>query len=115
MITKFFTICIIVFGIAFASYADDMEDAARIDRMFVNDMSSVCFYCDVQYIRNGVVEKTERIYSGIEYKRLRAEFEARREADTAFYAKCPLKPEFTKHNEYVENYVGFVRMRREVI
>jgi hypothetical protein len=112
-------------SVAYASDRD-MDNFAKINTMFTNDIASVARYCDLNYMT--IVDtsapanpeaystyRTARIYTHADYVKARVEFEAKRQAGTALYIDCPLKSEYEKLTggmKTIEDFIAFQPMTK---
>jgi hypothetical protein len=99
----------------------DMDNFAKVDSMFLNDIASVARYCDLHYKtivdttapalpESYITVRTIRIHTHAEYARAQAEFRAQRQAGTALYAVCPLRDEFVRITggmKTIEDFIAF--------
>lgn len=117
-----FAVLIVLMSISFAYASDrDTDNLAKVDRMFLDDIASVARYCDLHYKtivdttapaipESYITTRTVRVYTHAQFVNRHAEFRAHRQAGTALYAVCPLKPEIQEKTggmEIIEAFIGF--------
>jgi hypothetical protein len=124
-ITVILSLMVLLFvSVAYASDRD-MDNFAKVDSMFLDDIASVALHCDLHYKKivntsapalpeSYVTTRTVRVYTHAEFVNAHAKFRAHRQAGTALYAVCPLKPEIQEKAsgmEIMEVFIGFQKAK----